>query len=143
MDLLPTFVSLAKAPKPKNKIDGVDIRPLLTGNNNAKPRRFLYYYSDKNLECVRKDDWKLVLPHTYESTEGILPGSYGCPGQTYQAQTGYELYDLRKDVGERKNVIGKYPDVANTLWQLAEQARNELGDGSRMGKGQRSPGKVG
>jgi arylsulfatase len=45
------------------KIDGVDILPLLQGKE-VTPRRYFYYYNDKNkLKEVRRDDWKLVLPY--------------------------------------------------------------------------------
>ena len=35
------------------------------------PRNEFYYYYEGNLCAVRKDDWKLVLPHKYRSYEGV------------------------------------------------------------------------
>ncbi|MCG6191574.1 sulfatase family protein, partial [Maribellus maritimus] len=70
IDILPTLAAIADAPLPKNKIDGVNLLPLLKGNFEANPREtFLYYYRKNSLEAVRHGSWKLVFPHpgrTYE-----------------------------------------------------------------------------
>lgn len=39
-----------------------------------------------------------------------------------------ELYDLRQDPGERRNVIELYPEVVKKLQAEADKIRHELGD---------------
>jgi arylsulfatase len=137
LDLLPTFAAIAGAPLPRRRIDGVNILPLLLGDNEANPRNEFYYYYGRDLKAVRLGSWKLHLPHTDRTYEGFEPGRDGLPGPTGTARIGYELYDLEKDVGERDNVIERLPDVAEQLMALAERALRDLGDGERPGSGLR------
>ena len=145
IDILPTVVKIAEAPMPEKPIDGVDILPLMKGRKDVNPRAILYYYYGQNqLEAIRKDQWKLIFPHRHRSYEGIIPGEDGLPGEYATKNTGLELYDLRRDPGERYNVIEKHPKVVVELQQLAEEAREDLGDSltGREGKNSRQPGRV-
>lgn len=130
MDILPTLAAITGSPLPEKKIDGVSILPLLLGDFGKSPRENLYYYYQQNsLEGVQKDYWKLVLPHKGISYVGMEPGNDGWPGKTVSISiTAPELYDLRRDPGERYNVITIYPEIANELQKLAEEARLDLGD---------------
>jgi len=142
MDLLPTFAAIAGAPLPNHKIDGVNILPLLQGKPDANPRDHLFYYYGKQLQCVREGKWKLHFPHSYRSYQGVEPGMDGLPGPYARGETGLELYDLENDIGEKHNVAEKHPEVVKRLQALGEKAREELGDGERLGKGVRPPGRV-
>lgn len=146
IDLLPTLVNLCGAPKPTRRIDGVDVFALFQGKFTEKPRRqFYYYYQRNHLEAVRQDNWKLVVPHvSYQSYEGILPKNDGFPGAYNRDTIKTALYDLRRDPGERYDVQSQYPEVVATLQQIAEQAREDLGDDitKRVGKNVRVSGKV-
>jgi arylsulfatase len=130
MDILPTLAAITGAELPKNKIDGINILPLMIGDKNVSPRHeFYYYYQANALEAVQRDYWKLVLPHKSQSYEGLTPGKDGWPGKTRQVEIKEnELYDLRRDPGERYNVAQFYPEKVKELLQLAEQARSDLGD---------------
>ena len=129
IDVLPTLAEITLAELPDHKIDGVSILPLLKGDPDANPRdQFLYYYQRNSLEAVRIGDWKLILPHNHRSYEDVLPGNDGWPGPYKNGQTGLELYDLRRDPGERYNVIEQYPEITEKLQKFAEEARMDLGD---------------
>jgi arylsulfatase A-like enzyme len=141
MDLLPTFACITGAPLPKYKIDGVNILPLLEGEPNASPRNHLFYYYGHQLQAVRQGKWKLHFPHEYRSYEGVEPGKKGLPGPYNKGETGFELYDLKNDVGETTNVADKYPEVVAKLKALGERARKDLGDGELVGAGVRPPGR--
>ena len=125
MDLLPTFLRLAGGEPPSGrKIDGHDISALLLGERDARsPHDAFYYYGgdlfgepgskgptpsafDLHLQAVRQGDWKL---HLDEKT-----------------LTGSALYHLGWDVGERDNVIGRYPEVVAELEGLARSFNREL-----------------
>lgn len=145
IDILPTLCAITGSDLPVKKIDGVNILPLLEGNFDANPREVFYYYYRKNsLENVRKKQWKLVLPHTYRSYEGVMPGKDGWPGAYTTATTGYALYDLRRDPGERYDVKELYPEVVDELKKLADDMRQDLGDENynMPGVNSRKPGSV-
>ena len=144
IDLLPTLAAAAGAQLPRHTIDGVSLLALLQGDVKADPRRtFLYYYS-AGLRAVRKDRWKLILPHTSRSYAGHEPGKDGFPGTTSEVPIGLALHDLVADAGERHDIAAAHPDVVKDLQALAESARDDLGDvlTNRKGKGVREPGRV-
>ena len=146
IDILPTLAAITKAPLPEKKIDGVNILPLLLGDENANPRKtFLYYYRKNSLEAVRKGDWKLVFAHPGRTYIGFKPGADGFPGATNENFAHEEgLYDLRRDPGERFDVKEFYPEVVAELKKLADEAREDLGDDIQKAPGQnrREPGRV-
>jgi arylsulfatase A-like enzyme len=130
IDILPTLAALTGAPLPKNKIDGVNILPLMLGDKSASPRHeFYYYYEQNSLEAVQRDFWKLVLPHKSRTYRNMKPGADRWPGPTgTETITEPELYDLRRDPGEWYNVASTNPEKVKELQTLAEEARKDLGD---------------
>ena len=145
IDVLPTIANIVSSNLPKHKIDGVDISPILEGRIDSNPRDHLYYYYGKNnLEAVRKDNWKLVFPHESRSYKNVLPKNDGHPGPYTQFTAEYALYNLRRDPGEEYNVKELYPEIVKELENLAEIARNDLGDNlnKRIGNNIREPGRV-
>jgi len=145
IDLLPTIAAVTGAKLPQNKIDGVDLGPILKGVEDANPRdHFYYYYHRNNLEAVRKGQWKLVLPHGFRSYEGVLPANDGFPGQYAQGKTEQALYNLVRDPGERYDVQEMYPEVVEDLLKIVEEARTDLGDDltNRAGENVREHGKL-
>lgn len=145
IDLLPTFASITDAPLPENKIDGVDISSLLKGDTESQPRNsLLFYYNENDLQAVIKGKWKMVLPHKWNSYEDELPAHDGFPGERHIEYTNMALFNLRRDPGERYNVIEQNPDMVEDLLELVEQARQDLGDDltDREGDNRRKPGKL-
>jgi len=146
IDLLPTIAHFCGAPLPSLKIDGVNISPLMLGDETANPREYLlYYYRRNNLEGVRNDRFKLVLPHLGRTYVGFLPGNNGQPGQVNENhQINLALYDLRRDPGECYDVQSQYPEVMAELMKVAEAARHDLGDDltGNEGTGRRQIGRV-
>ncbi|WP_428666680.1 sulfatase family protein [Runella sp.] len=144
IDLLPTIANICGTKLPEKKIDGVDILPLLKGDMEAAPRKyFYYYYRRNNLEAVRRDDWKLVLPHEGRTYEGQVPGNDGFPGKAPENHPfPLALYDLRRDPAERYDVKEVYPEILAELQKVAEEAREDLGDDllKRTGKNVRKSG---
>ena len=145
IDLLPTIAKLTGAKLPEHKIDGLDVWPLFTGDSTAKNPHdaYFFYYNVNELQAVRSGDWKLFFPHTSRSMKGQEPGKDGIPGKYKPLPVALELYNLRDDLGETKNVAAENPEIAKKLEALAEQAREELGDAltKRIGKGTRAPGR--
>jgi len=146
IDILPTLAAITNSPLPEKKIDGVNILPLMLGDESANPREtFLYYYRKNSLEAIRKGNWKLVFAHPGRTYIGFKPGVDGFPGSTNENFDFEEgLYDLRRDPGERYNVKEYYPEVVTELKKLADEARTDLGDDIQNIKGQnrREPGRI-
>lgn len=144
IDLLPTLADISGSPLPTRTIDGVSLLPLIEGDKEANPREsFVYYYNKNDLEAVTDGMFKLVFPHKYVTYAAYVPGNDGQPGRLDNLElTKAELYDLRRDPGERNDVMSQYPEVAARLMRIADLKRQELGDNlTRMkGKENREPG---
>lgn len=153
IDLLPTICKLIGAKLPNQKIDGLDVWPLLTAQAGAKnPHEAYFFYgvpfgqwTGAQLEAVRSGPWKLVLPHSYRTLGGNPSGRDGNPVK-YQPRTitEPELYNLHDDIGEQRSVAAEHPGVVQRLLALADQCRDDLGDTivKREGKGLRPAGTV-
>jgi len=48
-----------------------------------------------------------------------------------------QLFDLMNDIGETTNLAEKHPEIVERLMAEIENARLELGDADRIGKGAR------
>ncbi|MHC4886043.1 MAG: sulfatase family protein [Planctomycetota bacterium] len=139
MDILPTVLHLAGGEVPTDRtIDGRDILGILKDEEGAESpyddRGFFYYYREQ-LQAVRSGPWKLYLP--LEKKMNNLGGNME------NAQPSVlELYDVRNDVSEEKEVSADHPEVVERLLALAETAREDLGDLDREGRDQRPAGWV-
>ncbi len=146
IDIFPTVAHLMGGELPDHKIDGQDIRPLMFGDEGAQsPHESFYcYYGGGQLQAVRDRRWKLHFPHQYRTLDGRKGGTGGNPVKYDQRKTETELYDLKNDIGETKNVYDQYPDVVARLTRAAEAARSDLGDKltKRKGTGIRPAGRV-
>ena len=132
MDLFPTFASLAGAPLPDDRtIDGKNIFPLVTGKVKQSPHDAYFYYCHTHLHGVRDDSWKLVLPRPAK------PEWMGWWARMIDEVEVVQLFDLKKDIGETTNVADKHPEIVKRLMHAIENARLELGDCDRIGKGAR------
>lgn len=117
MDILPTVAGFADTAKPGDRIiDGKDIRDLWLGEDGAKsPHEAFYYYSNDDIHAVRGGDWKLHVQRPDWKREGF-------------EESEVYLFNLRRDVGETRNVAAEYPDEVSRLTALIEVARKDLGD---------------
>ena len=139
MDILPTAAALAGTRPPADRtIDGHNMLLILTGQPGARSAYdetgFFYYYREQ-LQAVRSGPWKLYLPldQKLNNLGGSLAGA---------KPSAAELYDVRNDPGETRNVAAEQPDGVRRLLALAEHARESLGDLGREGADQRPAGWV-
>lgn len=149
IDIFPTIAKLIDAKLPAHPIDGVDVWPILSEKKSAKNPHAAYwfYFENNQLQSVVTGDgqWKLQLPHSYRSLSGRAGGRDGIPASYEQSELKQsELYDLKSDIGESKNVAESHPEIVKTLEMEAENARAELGDSltQRTGRGVREPGRL-
>ncbi len=132
IDLFPTIAAMTGAGVPAHAIDGRNVWPLLTSRRSAPNPHEAYalYYNANELQGVVSGDgqWKLMLPHQYRTLDGP-GGTNGIPSKYKQARLAKaELYNLKKDVGEKNDVAAANPAVVQQLTIYAEKMRAELGD---------------
>ena len=130
IDWLPTFAKLTNSTLSKNKIDGKNIWENLTGKTFEDPHEALFFYYHKNsLHAVRYGDYKMYFPHRYRTLNGKKGRDDGQPIKyEYANLLSEELYNLKTDPSETKNIINDFPDLVKKITTLANNKRKELGD---------------
>jgi arylsulfatase A-like enzyme len=143
MDWLPTIAAVAGAPLPKKRIDGINFLPSITTGAPSPRQVFYYYFKTNELQAVRYKHWKLVLPHVSSSYK-LLHGKDGRGGKIAHVPVPMALYDLAHDPGEAYDVQELYPDIKQKLLQLADSARDDLGDDltGKPGRNRRPAGHI-
>lgn len=98
-DILPTLAEVAFMKPPKG-IDGISILPLLTGKGKSELHKSFYWGSKEGVgeQAARMNDWKIVQIGT------------NAPA----------LYNLKSDIGEKRDVAGKNPEVLKKMKALLE-----------------------
>ncbi len=149
IDLFPTIAGRTGAPMPTNRIDGLDVWPIISRQPGARNphNAYWFYYGVNELQAVTTGDgrWKLQLPHTYRTLAGRAGGRDGLPVPYAQQAIGHaELYDLAGDSGETTDVSAGHPEIVEQIEAAVEQARADLGDRltRRTGAGQRAAGRA-
>ncbi len=101
IDILPTLAELCGVPiQDAHTLDGASLVPLLDGHTAEWPDRLLFTTRSRNgvplahVGAVRSPEWRAVRAG---------------------ADRGWELYDMRSDPGERRDLARRYPNVARRL----------------------------
>lgn len=102
-DVLPTLNHLLGIPLPTDRvIDGLDL--LHPQRETVLAQRPLYWRSDFN-RAVRFQQWKLLHNKKTNSVH---------------------LFDLHRDIGERRNIAQDHPDIVERLMTLLDEWESEL-----------------
>mgnify|MGYP003718105749 FL=1 len=106
IDLYPTLLEALNLPKPMGHlIDGESILPVLEGTGNLKRKAYFTWFPHlKGAVSVRQGDYKLI--RRFE------------PSEKYPDLV--ELYDLKNDIGESRNLAGKMPEKVEELQSLID-----------------------
>jgi arylsulfatase len=130
IDILPTIAEITGADLPEKKIDGKSAWEVWTGKTDqTQHEAFFFYYKSNELHGVRYQDWKLYFPHTYRTLNGRVGGKDGYPVKyEMNALESIELYNLKEDIGESKDVAAQYPEIVDKIKLLADEMRSKLGD---------------
>ena len=107
-DLLPTFCQAAGAAIPDQPIDGQSLVPLWLNPDARLSRDAIYfhyphYHHSRPAGALRAGDWKLV-----EFFDGAP----------------LELYNLKEDIGESRNLAEEHPDRAHQLQAMLSEWRS-------------------
>jgi arylsulfatase A-like enzyme len=103
LDMFPTLMAMADLRMPESRpLDGKNIWPALL-DNTASPVES-YYWAWRNEDALRTADWRL-----------------------HRLFDRFELYDVRKDIGETKNVADAHPEVVKSLTAKMNSWADSLG----------------
>ena len=107
VDLFPTFAEIAEARLPKQTLDGESILPLLKDSTAKLKRDAIFAHFPGYLEGGGAGQWRTTPAGFIRSGDWKLLEFF---------ETGkIELYNLRDDIGEKKNVAKEMPDKAKAL----------------------------
>lgn len=113
IDFYPTFLEIAGGKNPAgNRIDGKSILPLLVGNKAPQRDAFYWHYPSETgkwkprmASAVRKGDYKLL---------------------EFYIDNRVELYNLKNDPAETKNLSATMPDKVAELKQMLDQWKKDV-----------------
>ena len=117
MDILPTLARLSNATLPAQPLDGLDIWPILSGEQSRMERDAFLYFDSWNLQCARLGPWKLHV-----ARYNTFPWSPDPPGgrQNLRLQSP-ELYNLEQDPDESYNVAAQNPQIVAEIQGRIQQ----------------------
>jgi arylsulfatase A-like enzyme len=112
-DFYPTMLEMAGLPaRPKQHVDGLSLVPLLKGGDSL-PRKALYWH----------------YPHY--GNQGSSPGGAVRVGRykliEFYEDDRVELYDLEKDMSERRDLASSMPEKARELRGMLHRWRGAVG----------------
>lgn len=126
-DVLPTLADVAGVEAP-SKIDGISFLPELLGQKEQEKHDFLYWEfpSYQGQQAVRMGDWKGIRKNIFKGNMDI------------------ELYDLKNDPAEQRNIAADNPGIVKRIEQLMKREHSsalidrfkieELGDVKAVAK---------
>jgi arylsulfatase A-like enzyme len=124
VDLFPTFVRAAGGSlEQKLPLDGCDIMPVLAGGQSSPHEDLLLNAVTKNDGAIRKGEWKLILNGNdgVTATHDLETGEHKPEGKASRKEKGaapkVELFNLRDDPSETKDLSTQYPEVLKDLRQ--------------------------
>src|SRR5262249_22977525 len=103
LDILPTACAVAGA-KAEPNCDGVNLLPYLRGEDVRLPHEVLHWRFGPQ-KAIRKGKWKLVDWRDFEMKQ----------------ESGWQLYDLAKDTGEKNDLAKVEPRIVAELSAAWEQ----------------------
>jgi arylsulfatase len=110
LDIFPTIANATGTPLPAKRLDGVDIWPLLAGQETEPDRDVFLYFNDIYLQCARFGPWKLHLARYNVPMFTPAP-----EGRRNLPLPRPELYHVVEDPGESYDRAERNSDVVTDL----------------------------
>jgi arylsulfatase A len=107
LDIFPTVAKLCGGKLPEKPLDGIDVWPLLTGQQQSIERPPLLYFDNWDLQCARSMNWKLHIAR--HNTAAYTPAPPG--GRHSYLLPRPELYNLANDPDESYDVAAANPQI--------------------------------
>jgi arylsulfatase A-like enzyme len=103
LDFFPTACALADI-KPAPELEGVNLLPYLRGETKGAPHTALAWRFGPQ-KAIRQGDWKLVDARDFDA----------------KSQSGWQLFNLSKDIGEKNDLSAEFPEKRMELAKLWEE----------------------
>ena len=105
-DFLPTMSDMLGQPIPKES-NGISFMPTLLGKKQSKRHKYLYweFYEENGKQAVLWKNYKAIKLNTNNSEKTTL-----------------ELYDIKNELGETRNIASIQPKIASKLAKMMEDA---------------------
>ncbi len=113
VDVMPTILEYLAIPAPKN-IRGRSLWPLIRGEVE-QPRIAVSEHAGRNLVALRSERFKYIR---HLRTNNLQPSYPFTEGRE-------ELYDLKQDPHERRDLAGELPDVMRVFRKELQQRRSQ------------------
>ncbi|WP_261324532.1 sulfatase [Microbulbifer agarilyticus] len=94
LDLLPTFYEAAGGSEYASDLDGVNLVPYLTGQDDERPHQKMFWKKESRA-VIRDGDWKLIR----------FPDRPA------------ELYNLAEDIGEQNDLVSAQPERVRSMFK--------------------------
>ena len=138
VDLFPTLLEIAGAPKPAQTLDGESLAPLITGAADKLTRDAIYVHFPGYLEGYGSNQWRTTPVGTIQMGDWKLLEFF---------ETGrLELYNLRDDPGEKRNLADtqkdKAADLHGKLVAWRSQVKAPVPTASKPGEQDETPAKT-
>ncbi|MFO1020224.1 MAG: arylsulfatase [Planctomycetales bacterium] len=130
-DLTATCAAITETPLPdQGAEDSYSLWPLFKGGEKFEtPRPGVLHLSSRGVVCLRAGDWKLIPA---VGSGGFSPADKNAPVETDPLVKG-QLYNLRTDPSEQRNLWKDRPEVVERMVRLLEECkakgRTRLGGG--------------
>ena len=117
-DFFPTILAMTGIDHPPSDVDGESLVPLLKERGNLKRDALYWHYPHyhhlgyKPASAIREGDYKLI--EWYEET-------------LYNEDNQINLYNVREDVGESKDLAKEMPELADRLRKKLHDWRKSVG----------------
>ena len=110
-DVLPTLCDIAGVKKPEDT-DGISFLPAMVGKKQTKTHDYLYweFFEQGGKQAILKGEWKAIRLNVRGKAEQLVT----------------ELYNIKTDPAETKNVAGENPDLIKQFNKLFISARTEF-----------------
>jgi len=119
-DLFPTFIEVAGARPPREARDGLSLWSLLTEDGRL-PSRPIFWHFPAYLEADRS------TPGPFRTTPAAAVRIDDYKLLEFFETGALELYDLRADIGEQRNLVDSLPEVASRLHDAMQAWRAAVG----------------
>ncbi|MEZ7956815.1 MAG: arylsulfatase [Rubritalea sp.] len=112
-DILPTMAAIIGQPIPE-QADGLSMLPTLTGEASAqKQHQYLYW------EFAKGEDQKIF-------SQAVRMGDWKAVKLKKNGKSELELYNIKNDISETKNVAKQYPKIMDRIEKIILEAHTPL-----------------
>ena len=126
VDLMATFAALVKFDLPRNAAeDSFNFQPWLKGETQTPPRTTMVHNTNPKGYAIQDGDWLLVDAKSGYASHKPSPVWNQKHHQAPDDDLPVELYNLKEDIGQRRNLAAGHPEKVAQLQALLKKIRDQ------------------